>query len=156
MQITRRVVLILILLTLSLAFSPVRVQGDSATKSPYIVYVGTYTSKQASKGIYAFDFDAASGQLKELGLAGESVDPSFLVVHPNGKYLYAVNETGEFSGQKSGAVSAFAIDPATNKLRLLNQVPSGGAGPGHISLDKTWKFVFFANYDGGSIASFPI
>jgi 6-phosphogluconolactonase len=67
-----------------------------------------------------------------------------------------VNEVGDFAGLKSGAVSAFAIDGRTSKLKLLNQVPSGGAGPCHISLDKTGKFVLVANYDGGSIASFPI
>lgn len=156
MQITRRLLIILMFSIILLLFSLARAQHTPATKSHYRVYVGTYTTKQASKGIYVFDFDAASGELKERGLAAESADPSFLAVHPNGKYLYAVNETGEFAGQKSGAVSAFAIDHSTAKLKLLNQVPSGGAGPCHISLDKTGKFVLVANYDGGSIASFPI
>ena len=156
MQNIRRVLLVVMLSALMLSLSPVRAQHNSATKPHYTVYVGTYTTKQASKGIYAFDFDAASGQLKEVGLAAESIDPSFLAVHPNGKFLYAVNETSEFAGQKSGAVSAFAIDRGTSKLKLLNQVPSGGAGPCHISLDKTGKFVFVANYDGGSVAVFPI
>jgi 6-phosphogluconolactonase len=156
MQIIRHVLIILTFSTLPLVLSPAHAQHKPATKSQYRVYVGTYTTKQASKGIYAFDFDSASGELKERGLAAESIDPSFLAVHPNGKYLYAVNETGEFAGRKSGAVSAFAIDPSTSKLKLLNQFPSEGAGPCHISLDKTEKFVLVANYDGGSIASFPI
>lgn len=155
MQIMRPILVVLTIATLPSLFSLARAQGNPM-KSHYTVYVGTYTSKQTSKGIYAFDLDAASGQLKEIGLAAEAVDPSFLAVHPNGRFLYAVNETSEFAGQKSGAVSAFAIDRSTSKLKLLNQVPSGGAGPCHISLDKTGKFVFVANYDGGSIASFPI
>jgi 6-phosphogluconolactonase len=155
MQITRCVVIALMFLIFPLAFSPILAQRSPTSKSHYIVYVGTYTTKQASKGIYAFDFDAASGQLKELGLAAESVDPSFLAIHPNGKYLYAVNETSEFAGQKGGAVSAFAIDRSTSKLKLLNQVASGGAGPCHISLDRAGKFVLVANYDGGSVATFP-
>jgi 6-phosphogluconolactonase len=144
------------LLTQPFLTASTRAQRKPDTKSHYIVYVGTYTTKQASKGIYTYDFDYSSGKFTELGLAAESVDPSFLVVHPNGKYLYAVNETSEFAGQKSGAVSAFAIDASTHKLKLLNQVPSGGAGPCHISLDKTGKFVLIANYDGGSVATFPI
>jgi 6-phosphogluconolactonase len=156
MQITRCVVIALMFLIFPLAFSPILAQRSPTSKSHYIVYVGTYTTKQASKGIYAFDFDPASGQLKELGLAAESVDPSFLAIHPNGKHLYAVNETTEFAGQKGGAVSAFAIDRSTSKLKLLNQVASGGAGPCHISLDRAGKFVLVANYDGGSVATFPL
>ena len=137
-------------------FAPARAQRSPAGTKDYLVYVGTYTTKQASKGIYVYRFDSGSGQLKEIGLAAESTDPSFLAVHPNGKYLYAVNEVGDFGGQKSGAVSAFAIERASGKLKLLNQVASRGAGPCHISLDRTGKFVFVANYDGGSVASFPV
>lgn len=123
---------------------------------PYLVYVGTYTDKTASKGIYAYLFDPGVGKLSLLGVAAESEDPSFVVVHPNGKYLYAVNETDNFGAQKSGAVSAFSIDAKTGKLTLLNQAATQGAGPCHIALDKSGKFVLVANYDGGSVIVFPI
>jgi len=123
---------------------------------PYLVYVGTYTNKTTSKGIYAYLFDPVIGKLNALGVAAESEDPSFLAVHPNSKYLYAVNEIDHFGGQKSGAVSSFAIDSKSGKLALLNQASTQGAGPCYISLDKTGKFVLVANYDGGSIAVFPI
>jgi 6-phosphogluconolactonase len=53
-------------------------------------------------------------------------------------------------------VSAFVIDPATHALRLLNRVSSRGAGPCHITIDKTGKWLFAANYDSGSVAAFPI
>jgi 6-phosphogluconolactonase len=123
---------------------------------PYLVYVGTYTTKQSSKGIYAYWFDAGTGKLKSAGLAAESTDPSFVAVHPTGKYLYAVNEVDEFGGQKSGAVSAFAIDHRNGALKLLNRVATRGGGPCHVSLDRTGKYVLVANYDGGSVASFPV
>jgi 6-phosphogluconolactonase len=129
---------------------------EPAGTKPYLVYVGTYTTKQSSKGIYAYWFDAGTGKLKAAGLAAESVDPSFVAVHPNGKYLYAVNEVDEFGGQKSGAVSAFAIDRRSGALKLLNQVATRGGGPCHVSLDKSGKYVLVANYDGGSVASFPV
>src|ERR1700680_405049 len=80
---------------------------EPAAMKPYLVYVGTYTTKQSSKGIYAYWFDAGTGKLKAAGLAAESADPSFVAVHLTGKYLYAVNEVGEFGGQKRGAGSAF-------------------------------------------------
>src|SRR5450755_1523273 len=98
--------------------------ADFAQKngSSYLVYIGTYTAKQTSKGIYAYRFDSTTGQLTAIGLAGESTDPSFVAVHPSGKYLYAVNEIGEFNGAKSGAISSFAIDRKSGALKLLNQV----------------------------------
>ena len=116
------------------------------------VYVGTYTKKTESKGIYLFKMDQKTGQLNERAVAAEIENPSFVAVHPNRKFLYAV---GEISG-KSGVVSAFAIDAETGKLKLLNQQTSGGAGPCHISIDKEGKKALVANYVGGSIAVLPI
>jgi 6-phosphogluconolactonase len=124
-------------------------------KSKYLVYVGTYTQKQ-SKGIYAYRFDAAADRLTSLGLAAESVNPSFLAVDPSRRFLYAVNEISQYQGRSSGGVSAFAIAPGTGKLTFLNEVPSGGAGPCHLAVDKTGRYVLVANYDGGSLAVFPI
>jgi 6-phosphogluconolactonase len=124
-----------------------------AAEGEYLAYVGTYTGKK-SQGIYVYRFQAATGRVTPLGLAAESVSPSFLAVHSNGRFLYAVNETGG-RGQKGG-VSAFTIDSPTGKLRPLNKVSSQGAGPCHLSLDKTGKTVFVANYDSGSVAAFPI
>jgi 6-phosphogluconolactonase len=131
-------------------------RSRKATDAEHLVYVGTYTTKQSSKGIYAYRFDSKTGALMSIGLAAESSDPSFLTVHPSGKYLYAVNELDNFGGQKSGALSAFAIDRQNGTLKLLNQVATRGAGPCHISLGKTAEYVLVANYDGGSVASFPI
>ncbi len=128
----------------------------STRNKPYLVFIGTYTNKTKSKGIYAYLFDPGVGKLTSLGVAAESEDPSFLAVHPSGKYLYAVNEVDHFGAQKSGAVSAFAINHKTGKLTLLNQAATRGAGPCHVSLDKTGKFALVANYDGGSVATFPV
>jgi len=121
----------------------------------YLVYVGTYTDRQ-SKGIYAYRFSATTGELVPLGLVAETSNPSFLAVDPGQKFLYAVNETGKFQDQSSGAVSAFAIDRRTGKLTLLNQVASRGADPCYVAVDKTGKYVLVANYSGGSVAVFPV
>ena len=128
----------------------------SAAQGQYIAYVGTYTAKTNSKGIYALRFDAEKGQLTSIGVAAETADPSFLAVHPNGKYLYAVNEISTFNGGAGGAVSAFSISAKTGALKFLDQVPTRGAGPCHVSVDKTGAYVLVANYDGGSIASFAV
>lgn len=151
----RFAVLLLSAALLLLCATDVSAQKRTVNK-PYLVYVGTYTNKTASKGVYAYLFDPGVGKLSPLGVAAEAEDPSFLAVHPSGKYLYAVNEINHFGAQKSGAVSSFSIDPKTGKLTLLNQAGTQGGGPCYISLDKTGKFVFVANYDGGSVAVFSI
>jgi 6-phosphogluconolactonase len=133
-------------------------EAAPASHKNYLVYVGTYTMEAGSpsKGIYAYRFNSDTGELVPIGLAAETTNPSFLAVHPNHRFLYAVNETGNYQGQKSGAVSAFAIDRATGKLTLLNEVASKGADPCYITVDKTGKYVLVANYTGGSVAVFPV
>ena len=119
----------------------------------FLVYVGTYTG-QSSKGIYAYRFDADTGDLQDLGLAAAVSSPSFLAVSPNRRFLYAVDES--VPGSRTGEVSAFAIDAGSGKLTLLNQVSSKGSGPCHLAVDHTGKMLVVANYSSGSVASYPI
>ena len=119
------------------------------------VYVGTYTDKD-SKGIYSFRFDPTTGESGPVELAAESANPSFLVVDASPKRLYAVNELDVFDGSMTGAISVFAVDAESGKLKLLQQISSAGAAPAHLSLDKSGRYVLVANYDGGNIAVFPI
>jgi 6-phosphogluconolactonase len=128
---------------------------QAASKDDYIMYVGTYT-RENSKGIYAWRFNAKDGSLKPLGLVAETVNPSFLAIHPNNRYLYSVSEVANRNGQPGGAVSAFQMDTATGKLTPLNTVSSGGMGPCYVSVDKTGKVLLVANYNNGSIAAVPI
>jgi 6-phosphogluconolactonase len=145
------------LLLLLLGFISVYAGVAAPVGHDYFMYVGTYTEDgSASKGIYIYRFDAKSGKLTSIGLAAQTVNPSFLSIGPNHRFLYAVNEIGNFQGKKSGAVSAFAIDPSTGKLRLLNQVATGGADPCYVTVDARGKYVLVANYTGGSIAVFPV
>jgi 6-phosphogluconolactonase len=125
--------------------------------SKYLFYVGTYTEDGSkSKGIYAYQYDGKTYQITPLGLAAETTNPSFVAFHPNGRFLYAVNEVGNYKGPNSGGVSAFSIDRATGKLTFLNEVPSRGADPCYITVDRTGKYVMVANYTGGSLAVFPV
>jgi len=133
------------------------VSSAAANKGKYFVYVGTYTENGSeSKGIYAYRFDSTTGALAPIGLAARAINPSFLAVHPNRRFVYSVNEVRNYKGEKSGAVSAFAIDHATGKLNLLNQVASKGGDPCYVTVDRTGKYVLVANYAGGSVAVFPV
>ncbi len=114
-------------------------------------YVGRYTDRRSRKGFYAYRYDAGTGKMTELGVAAETANPSFLAVHPNGQFLYAVNESG-----KDSKVSAFRIDGATGKLTVLNQVSAQGEDPCYLSLDRTGKYVFVANYTSGNVVVLPI
>ena len=130
--------------------------GIASAADNGFVYIGTYTQPNKSDGIYVLHLDPATGALSEPQLAGKTISPSFLALHPNHKYLYAVNEVADFQGKKSGAVSAFAIDAKNGQLTFLNQQPSGGEGPCYVGLDHTGKVALVANYNSGSVASFPI
>jgi 6-phosphogluconolactonase len=121
-----------------------------AATGQYLAFVGPYTRPNQSKGIYAYKYDAKTGKFTSIGLAAETSNPSFLAVHPNHKFLYAVNENVQ------GSVSAFAIDAATGRLQALNQVSSKGNGPCHLVVDPGGKWLFVANYNSGSVAAFPV
>jgi 6-phosphogluconolactonase len=120
-----------------------------AAEGTYRVYIGTFTG-HGSKGIYLMQLDAASGALTQPQLVAEANSPAFLALHPNHQFLYSVNEVDK------GTVSAFAIDAPSGKLTPLNQQPSGGHGPTHLTVDATGTNVLVANYNSGSVAVLPI
>jgi 6-phosphogluconolactonase len=127
----------------------------------YFVYVGTYTSSgpakdTGSKGIYVYRFNSSTGDIQSVGLAAQTDQPSFLAVDPGDKFLFAANESDTYQGQPTGGVSAFSMNRSTGMLSFLNEVPSRGAGPAHITVDHTGKFALASNYDGGNLAVFAI
>jgi 6-phosphogluconolactonase len=149
MKNTRRLFALLIIFSTPLWLTAAPRTPEKSEK--YVAYVGTYTTKTESKGIYVFEFDAATGKMTGPKIVAESQDPSYVVVSANGEFVYAVNEAG-----KNSMVSAFARDAKTEKLTLLNQMPALGEDPCFISFDKTGKFVLVANYTSGNVVVFPI
>ncbi len=122
----------------------------SATPSQ-LAYVGTYTGADGhGEGIYSFELDPATGALKNRKLAATTTSPSWIALHPNKRFLYAVNE-----GSNSGSVTAFAV-AASGSLKQLNTVSSHGSAPCHLSFDPSGKFALVANYVSGTIAVLPI
>ena len=150
------------------AFALLAISAAVAQDNDYFMYVGTYTGfkyvhhsktwgvgDSHSKGIYVSRFHAATGEVSEPELAAEMVNPSFLTISPNHRFLYAVSEDPLSLGpplDHSSYVSAFAIDSATGKLRLLNTAPASGTSTCYISIDKTGKFVMMANFGSGSVS----
>jgi 6-phosphogluconolactonase len=136
---------------------PKTAAAQTRTRAPreMLVYVGTYTTGK-SEGIYLLRLNLSTGELKPVGTTKGVVNPSYLTLERGRRFLYAVNETEEFAGRKSGAVSAFAVGQKTGELRLLNQQPSTGGAPCYVSLDASGRFLMVANYVGGNVAVFPV
>ena len=120
-----------------------------------LLYVGTYTNTAGkSEGIYAYGMDPESGALTRLN-AVKSVNPSFLTIDRSRRYLYAVNEVGDYLAKPSGGVSAFAID-RSGSLRLLNEQATQGADPCYLSIDAKKRTLLVANYTGGNVSVLPV
>ena len=128
---------------------------NATPTSQTLVYIGTYTGAK-SKGIYRAHLDPSTGTLSSPELVAETSNPSFLAVHSNCRFLYAVTEVWNATGKRSPTVTAFAIEPATGQLTKLNEQPAGGAGPCHVVVDQAGQNVLVANYGGGSLAAFPV
>ena len=131
-----------------------RANAWSSQNRELTLYVGTYTSGK-SEGIYVYRMDRATGALTRFS-STMSVNPSFLTIDNSKRFLYAVNEIGEYLGKPGGGVSAFKIDAATGKLRLLNEQATQGADPCYLSLDNRKKTLLVANYTGGSVTALPV
>jgi 6-phosphogluconolactonase len=115
----------------------------------HYLFIGTYTNGQ-SKGIYVYKFNTATGTGREIS-ATKAPNPSYLSVAPDGKHLYATAED-----DKGGAVSAYAFEPSTGQLALLNTQSAGGTCTCYVSEDKSARWVFVANYCSGSLAALPV
>ncbi|MGI4835066.1 MAG: lactonase family protein [Janthinobacterium lividum] len=122
-----------------------------------LVYIGTNVGADQANTIYLYRLSRATGALISLGAQPGGAQPTYLALDAARHHLYAVSETGSFKGQDgTGGVSAFAIDPKSGALALLDQQPSTGAGPCYLSLDRTGHNALVANYTGGNVALLPI
>lgn len=134
-----------------------------ASNGRTLAFVGTYSSPQGpegskgrGQGIYLFEVDAITGALSQREVFADASNPAWLALNASQTRLYAAEETNIFNGGNSGSVSAIAVDRASGRLKLLNTVSSGGAGPAHLSIHPSGKFVLVANYAGGTVAVLPI
>ena len=126
-----------------------------------LIYVGTYTrtnpqGPDRAESIFRFRLDLETGSLTSLAPVTGLVNPSFLAWHPSGRYLYAVNEVDESGSKHGGTVTAFAVDPVTGDLALLNRQPTGERNPCHLALDATGRYLVATNYSGGTVVVLPV
>ncbi|MDH5397771.1 MAG: lactonase family protein, partial [Cyclobacteriaceae bacterium] len=119
------------------------------------LYAGTY-SERGSEGIYVFRFNGQAGTLLKTQTINTPTSPSFIALHPSGKYLYSANRGSIASKQPDwGSVSAFEISP-DGTLRHINDQLSGDRSPCHITINPSGNMAYLSHYVGGSITTLPI
>lgn len=127
--------------------------NDSSSGSE-IILIGTYTEEEAhvtgkARGIYMYKMESETGKLVYVTTSPFTINPSFLDISNDGRFVYAVNETG---GDKPGQVSAFRISGGFSGLEYINSIPSGGDYPCYIETSHNGKFILVANYGSGTVA----
>ncbi|MGC2402744.1 MAG: lactonase family protein [Acidobacteriaceae bacterium] len=139
------------------AWAPAR-----ATETDGLLFAASYIKDNTpdepspTEGIYGFRWDADAGTLTALGRAAATASPTFLGFSPDRTHLYSVNMLNEYHGEKSGAITAFALKGSSGQLKAVNTVASGGGMPCKITVDFNGKAAFVANYGGGSVSSFQV
>jgi 6-phosphogluconolactonase len=135
--------------------------GPAPADGVYDMVVGTYTGPK-SEGLYVYRFDTRTGEATRVSVA-QTVNPSYLVVSRDRRFVYAVNEMPGDNGPATqrGGISAFRFDAASGQLTFLNKVSSDGNDPCYLSLSPDGKYLLTANYSvaadpGGSFAVFPL
>src|SRR5262245_24923840 len=152
----------------TLLLSGMLVAQSPEAPGPLFAYVGTFSSPLRDvlptqvdlppgngRGIHLFQVNRDTGAMTPAGIHEMGTSPSCLALNASGTRLYSANETDRVGEDKLGTVSAFAIDRADGKLKLLSTVSSGGAGPTFVSVHPSGRFVLVANYFGGSVAVLP-
>lgn len=134
---------LLVLTALTITSGMLMAQNNKENQS-YHLLVGTYTTGK-SEGIYTYRFDSQTGKLTLEHTQSEVINPSYLTMSPDNRYVYAANEL--FEGM--GRVSAFQFDQKSGKLTFINQQSSEGAAPCYITTDKGQQHVIVGNYGGG-------
>lgn len=126
-----------------------------AHAADHVALLGTYTGGE-SRGIYAVRLNSETGELSKPELMAELSNPEFLALHPNGRFVYALTQVPGENRKSEGAVAAFAVEPETGRLTLLNMEPTGRGSLTHLAVDATGKMVVAASYGGAYVVSFPL
>lgn len=136
---------------------PALLATTAMSAASQLILIGTYTPKDgASRGIYAVRLDPVTGALSEPVVAAETPNPTFLVLHPNGRVLYTLGEGPAPDGQTTGGVAAFSYDAVSGKLTPLNTRGTGGGSTTHLVVDFTGRMLVTVSYSASDVASFPL
>lgn len=118
------------------------------------VYFGTYThAKTQSQGIYRSRLNVVTGHLAPAELVAPASDPAFLALHPNGRILYAIDESADTQRHPGKGLKAYALNPTSGALTFLNEISTGSSGACHLAVDATGQTLLVAHYGGGRVSA---
>jgi len=117
------------------------------------IFLGSYNRDKEAESIQVYQLDTLNGKLTKITAAKNIINPSYLTISPNGKYLYACTDT---KMPNAGSVSSFAFNPENKTLTFLNKQSSGGENPVYVSVHKSGKWLVNANYTEGSVSVHPL
>jgi len=116
----------------------------------HLVYFGTYTKSGSSRGIHVARLDDETGELSAPTIVAEAVDPAWITLTPDKRFLYAIH------GWRAQAIG-FAVEPTRGTLTPLPAPESPAANPpSHLAVDATGRVLLAANYRDGYVASMAI
>jgi 6-phosphogluconolactonase (cycloisomerase 2 family) len=127
-------------------------RADAQGSNASFAYVGSFTTAQRKArgdGIHVYRVDPATGAWTHVQHIGDLVNPSYLALSPDQRFLYSVH------GDEAHA-TAFALDRASGEAKLLGKGATGGKNGVRQAVDPSGKFLVVANYASGSVAVLPI
>lgn len=117
------------------------------------VFFGSYNWDKGSEAVYVYELDNETGKLTKVASSSDVINPGYITVSPNGKYIYASSDA---KTPNYGTVSSFAFDADKKSLTFLNQQKTGGENPVYVNVDKNGKWLINATYNQATISVFPL
>lgn len=144
----------------SLAFALILAAAVTVPKrseaQSHLILFGTYTTGE-SRGIYSARLDESTGTLSSPMVAAETPNPSFLVISPDRRFVYAHTDMGKLpDGRTAGGIKAFTLDARSGRLAELNAQPTGDPFPSNVNIDATGRVVATVSGTGGYITTFHV
>jgi len=127
--------------------------GSIAYAQDTYLFIGSYNGDKDKTGIYIYRMNMQSGQLDSVCAFSGILNPSYLVLSADGKYIYACSET-RTAGM--GSVSSYAFDRKGRRITMLSRQDSGGENPVYLAVDKSGKWLINGNYTVAGVAVHPL
>jgi 6-phosphogluconolactonase len=121
---------------------------DVSRTQPMFAYVGCFTTEKRrarGKGIAVFRID--HGKWTQVDACDAIPNPHYVALDRTQNYLYSAH--GD-----SSEIGAYARDPHSGKLTLLNKQATGGDNSSTVTTDPSNRYVVLAN--GPGVAVLPI
>lgn len=118
-----------------------------------MVFFGSYNWDKNTEGLYVYELNDNTGKLTKVASAKNIVNPSYITVSSDGKYIYTVSDS---KIKDAGSVSSFRFDPENKELEFLNSQKSGGENPVYVSVHENGKWLINGNYTEAGISVYPL